>query len=120
MVEREPIFKGALYNTTVSANTDFFGSNLEPAHAPATFLIYFFPSSGSASLPRIKMINGENTVIEILNVQSTNVTYVFQTIVAPGDSINLTSSGGCSIGTLIVVEVEMMRGEARFDTPRMG
>jgi hypothetical protein len=122
MANRFPIFKGAIYNTTKGTDQEFFSSDLLPVDTPTTFLIYYYPGSGGSSLPRLKRKNGTNTIIETFNAQSTTAPYMFQTLVAPGDSINLTTQEGgpCSIGTLIVIEIETTVGNSVFHIPRMG
>lgn len=120
MPECFPIFKGAIYNTTVAIDADFFQTDLLPTQTPTTFLIYFYPTTGP--VPRLKIKHGGNTIIETLNAQSTYASYMFQTVVGPGDSINLTTPDGgtCGVGRLIVIEIETMRGNAVFNIPRMG
>lgn len=109
-----PIFKGAIYNTTKAGDIDFFASDLLPSTNPTTFLIYYFPNSGGDSIfPRLKRTNGTNIIVEdfsgSFDVNFSLRPIMFQTIIAPGDSINFIFPTGTSngkIGTLIVLEIE--------------
>lgn len=114
MGECPPIFKGEILNATKGTNTNFFDLDLLPTQSPTTFLMYFYPESGNSGFPSIKRTNGGNTTIEPLGTNVVNYTmapYMFQFLVAPGDSINLINPDGpAKIKTLIVVEIETPSG----------
>lgn len=124
MVERLPIFKGGIYNTTKAENTDFFATDLLPTHAPSTFIIYYYASgNGTGGLPSLKRTNGSNIVMENFPIQfTTSAQYMFQVLVGPDDSINFkmpSGSGSCGIATLMVVETEITTSHLIFNAPRL-
>jgi|SRR5215216_2239410 len=120
MADRFPIFKGAIYNTTVAVNTNFFGSDLSPNSTPTTFLIYYAGTNaggGYAGYPYLVRTNGSNTVTENIGANvpqwGLSTPAIFTVIVGPGDTINMkmpTGTGSAGIVTLIIVEVETASG----------
>lgn len=115
-----PVFKGALYKTAITPETNFFASNLIPSDTPTTFLIYYVPENisqgGGVMNPRMKRTNGTNTIIETLwaNLPAqVGVPIVVQTIVGPGDSINFefsTFDRDIDLRTFIVIEIATTSG----------
>jgi len=101
-----PILKGSVFNSSVSANTNIFASDLAPTYAPTTFRIYAcFNASGVLSIVRTK---GGVTVTEQLNsgnALTANAAYVFDVLVESGETINLQYSVAATALVLKVVEV---------------
>jgi len=103
------LFKGALYNQTIAADKDFFDTAIKPTKPPCTFIIYYH-APVPVQLPRIKRFNSlaNKTVIEPLNNVYTRHN-LYDTMVAPNDTINLTTQPGkeLSLGTLIICEMQI-------------
>jgi len=101
-----PILKGSVFNTSITANTNIFSSDLTPSNSPTTFRIYAcFNASGVLSVVRTK---GGTTVTENLNsggALSANASYMFDIIVESGESINLRYSVNATALVLKVIEV---------------
>lgn len=98
--------KGAIFNTVVAANTDFFTVALTPTRSPTTFRI-------SVSLDAAGVLNVMRTeagviVTEHLNENNNLVAdclYEFNITVRAGQTINLQHTVGGTILSCIVVEV---------------
>jgi len=101
-----PILKGSVFNTSVTANTNIFSSDLSPTNSPTTFRIYAcFDASGVLSVVRTK--DGV-TVTEQLNDGSAlvaNGAYMFDIIVESGETINFQYSVNATAIVLKVVEI---------------
>jgi len=101
-----PILKGSVFNTSVSANTNIFTTDLTPTNSPTTFRIYCcFNASGVLS---VKRTSGATTVAEQLNggaALNANAAYMFDILVESGESINLQYSVAATALCLKVVEV---------------
>lgn len=101
--------KGSVFNTSVTANTNIFTSDLTPSRTPTTFRIYAcFSTSGVLTVKRTK---AGTTVSEQLNggySLNPNAAYVFDIIVESGESINLQYSVSATAVKLGVYEVEEM------------
>lgn len=101
-----PISKAAVFNESVTANTDIFDSDLSPTHTPTAFRIYAcFDASGVLTVRRTK---GGVTVSEQLNsgnALNANAAYAFDIIVESGETINLQYSVDATALVLKVLEV---------------
>jgi hypothetical protein len=104
--EFRPILKGSVFNTSVTANTNIFASDLSPTNSPTTFRIYAcFDTSGILTVRRTK---GGITVSEQLNGGNalvTNGAYMFDIIVESGETINFQYSVNATAIVLKVIEV---------------
>jgi hypothetical protein len=97
--------KGKIINTSIAANTNFFGSNLAPSASPVIFRINV--TMNTAGVLTVRRTDGATTVSEQLNGGSNliaNASYIFDTIVATGQTINLQYSTSATIVSCIVVE----------------
>jgi len=103
-----PVLKGSIFNTSISANTNIFSSDLTPSYSPTLFRIYVcFNAAGVLTVRRTR---GGTTVSEILNAGNNlnaNCAYMFDVIVESGDSINLQYSVAATAICIRVVEVPM-------------
>lgn len=106
-----PIFKGAVYNISPSANTTFFTTDLVPTNTPTTFRIYYVGGS-TTSYMTLQRTNGTNVLQESIYYAQYPTTYsINDIIVGPNDTINfLFTSNGQSVKTLIVIEVDTNKG----------
>jgi hypothetical protein len=106
VVNAQPILKGSIFNTAISANTNIFSSDLSPTNSPTTFRIYAcFNASGVLTVKRTK---ASTTVSEQLNggtALNANASYIFDIIVETGETINLQYSVAATAVVLKVVEV---------------
>jgi hypothetical protein len=97
---------GSIFNTSESANTNFFSSALAPAEYPATFRIYV-ALSASAKL-NVMRTNSSNTTTETLNggnALAAGCAYMWDIIVDKGDSINLQATAAVTVYKVAVLEV---------------
>jgi hypothetical protein len=101
-----PILKGSVFNTSITANTNIFGSDLSPTNSPTTFRIYAcFDTGGVLTVRRTK---AGVTVSEQLNSGNTlvaNAAYMFDIMVESGETINLQYSVNATALKLAVYEV---------------
>jgi hypothetical protein len=97
--------KGKIINTSIAANTNFFGSNLAPSASPVIFRINV--TMNTAGVLTVRRIDGATTVSEQLNGGANliaNASYIFDILVATGQTINLQYSTSATIVSCIVVE----------------
>jgi len=99
--------KGSIFNTSVTANTNIFESDLAPTYTPCIFRIYCcFSVSGVLTVRRTKVAV---TVSEELNSGATlnaDAAYIFDIIVGgEGETINLQYSVNATCLYLAVIEV---------------
>jgi hypothetical protein len=101
-----PILKGSIFNTSVTANTNVFSSDLSPTNSPTTFRIYAcFDTGGVLTVRRTK---AGVTVGEQLNggtALTVNAAYIFDIMVESGETINLQYSVNATALKLAVYEV---------------
>ena len=101
--------KGGVFNTSVSAGTNIFSSDLTPSASVSIFRIYAaFDTAGVLSVVRS---DGTSTVVENLNEGASlaaNAAYIFDIIVESGYSINLRYSVDATCLYLIVIEIVSM------------
>jgi hypothetical protein len=102
----ETIPKGIIFNTSVSAYTNFFNSDLAPTFTPRIFRLYCcFNTSGVLIVRRTK---GGTTINEQLNsglVLVPNVAYIFDIIVDSGETINFQYSVDTTILKFSISEI---------------
>lgn len=104
--QSEPVVVGAIFNTVVAANVDFFGVDLAPTNTPTTFRISV--SLDAAGVLNVMRIEGGVTVTEHLNANvalAADCLYEFNITVAEDQTINLQHSIGGTILSCTVVEV---------------
>jgi hypothetical protein len=105
------VLKGSLFNTSITANTNIFASDLAPANSPTTFRIYAcFDTGGVLAVRRTK---GTVTVSEQLNSGTAlvaNAAYMFDVIVESGETVNLQYSVDATALCIKVCEVEGVMG----------
>jgi hypothetical protein len=101
-----PILKGSVFNTSITANTNIFGSDLSPTNSPTTFRIYAcFSAAGVLTVRRTK---AGVTVGEQLNAGASlnaNAAYIFDVLLESGETINLQYSVNATALKLAVYEV---------------
>jgi len=105
-----PIDKGAIFNTAIALNTDFFAADLVPTNTPTTFRIAFSCDAGGVlNVMREQLLPAPPvTVTEQLNQGEALVAdclYEFNITVREGQTINLQHSVGGQILSCIVVEI---------------
>jgi hypothetical protein len=102
----KPASKGSVFNTSITADTDIFSSDLSPTNTPCVFRIYAcFSASGVLTVRRTR---GAATVSEQLNGGSSlnaNAAYMFDILVDGGETINLRYSADATCLKLSVAEV---------------
>ena len=101
-----PEDKGAIFNTAVLLNTDFFDADLAPTNTPTTFRISF--SCDAAGVLNVMRTAGGVTVTEHLNQNVALVAdglYEFNVTIITGQTINFQHSVGGTILSCIVVEL---------------
>ncbi|MEM2179072.1 MAG: hypothetical protein QW272_09670 [Candidatus Methanomethylicaceae archaeon] len=102
----KPIQKAAIFNTSISANTNIFSSDLTPTNTPCIFRIYAVFDTGG--ILTVKRTFGATTVSENLysgNPLVANSAYIFDIAVRSGDSINLQYSVAATAILLMVMEI---------------
>jgi len=105
-----PIDKGAIFNTAIALNTDFFAADLEPTNTPTTFRIAFScDAAGVLNVMREQLLPAPPaTVTEHLNEGNdlaADCLYEFNVTVAEGQTINFQHSVGGTILSCTVVEI---------------
>jgi len=104
--QSEPIVVGAIFNTVVALNTDFFAADLVPTNTPTTFRISV--SLDAAGVLNVMRTEGGVTITEHLNENNALVAdclYEFNVTVAAGQTINVQHSVGGTILSCTVVEI---------------
>lgn len=100
------ILKDSKFNTSVTADTNIFSSELSPSYSVTLFRIYAcFSAAGVLSVKRIR---GGVTVTEKLNEGSNlsaNAAYSFDIVVKSGETINLQYSATATALELSVSEI---------------
>jgi len=100
------ISKGSKFNTSVTADTNIFSSELSPSYSVTLFRIYAcFSAAGVLSVKRTK---SGVTVTEKLNEDSNlsaNSAYSFDIVVKSGETINLQYSATVTALELSVSEI---------------
>lgn len=106
------MIKTEIFNTVVTANTDFFVP-LAPTNNPSTFRvgICIAASAPTTTAPvlSVERTNGGVSVLEVLNSGSPLVSgssYIFDILVGTGDTISLqTTAAGTLTLNLILREI---------------
>jgi len=104
-----PVVKASIFNTSVSANTNIFSSDLTPTNSPTVFRIY--ATFGAAGTLTVKRTKSATTISETLNggnALSANAAYIFDIIVESGETINLQYSVAATALVLKVIELPVM------------
>jgi len=104
--QKFPIDKGAIFNTVVAVNTNFFATDIAPTNSPTTFRISV--ALDAAGVLNVMRTEGGVTVTEQLNENSNllaDCLYEFNVTVLTGQTINLQHSIGGTILSCIVVEI---------------
>lgn len=105
-----PIQQGLIFNTGLpAAGNNLFASDLLPSSPPAIFRVYV--SVAVAGVLSVKRTRSAATVTEQLNsgnVLGVNCAYVFDILVASGDSINLAYS--VTGGNILCLQVQEISG----------
>ena len=104
--QKEGTLKGSIFNTSISAGANIFGSDLSPSSTVSIFRIYCaFASEGVLSVARTK---GGTTITEKLNEGESlfpNCAYIFDILVESGETINFRYSTATTCLVLKVVEI---------------
>jgi len=106
----EPIKRISIFNTSVTANTDIFSSDIIPLTVPSYLRIYVtFDTAGVLTLKRT---NSGTTISENLVGEGTggslveNVPYIFDIITDDEETYNLQYSVNATLLKLIVLEID--------------
>jgi len=102
----KPVSKGSVFNTSVTAGTNIFASDLEPTDTPTIFRIY--ACFDTAGVLTVRRTSGGTTVSEQLNSGNNltaNASYMFDIIVDSGETINLQYSVNATCLKLSIVEI---------------
>jgi len=101
-----PITKGTKFNTSVTANTNIFAASLSPTVSPTVFRIYCcFDAVG---MVKIQRTFSAVTVAETLNLGASllaNVSYMFDFLVDPSETINIQYTANATALKISVVEI---------------
>lgn len=102
----EPLEKGTIHNTGVLADTDFFAAAIAPTNVPTLFRIQV--SMDTQGTFNVTVTNGGNTQTLHMNrgvpLMASNL-YMFDILVAEGDTINLQYSEAATIEVCRVQEI---------------
>jgi hypothetical protein len=95
----------SVFNTSVTANTNIFSTDLSPTRSPVLFRIYAtFDTAGVLSVVRTR---GTVSVVEQLNSGNNlnaNCAYIFDIVVEEGETINFQYSANATCLVLKIIE----------------
>jgi hypothetical protein len=101
-----PILKGSIFNTSVTANTNIFSSDLSPTNSPTTFRIYAcFDTSGILTVRRTKAGVTVGEQLNAGNSLTANAAHVFDILLESSETINIQYSVNATALKLAVYEV---------------
>ena len=100
------ILKGSKFNTSVTADTNIFSSELSPSYSVTLFRIYAcFSAAGVLSVKRTKSGTTVTEKLNSANQLTTDAAYSFDIIVESGETINLQYDATATARKLSVTEL---------------
>ena len=100
------ILKDSKFNTSVTADTNIFSSELSPSYSVTLFRIYAcFSAAGVLSVKRTKSGTIVTEKLNSANQLTTDASYSFDIIVESGETINIQYDATATVRKLSVIEL---------------